>query len=119
MKYYRALKDLSNGYKRYEPIPASALKAAVIPILLEKGAIGEVTGPPLYALPGWRLRAEKLVFIGVTMVHEFLDHDVEELASTMGVRIATIEKWQAELVKWLVPAPAQALEQARSGRRRR
>lgn len=119
MKYYRALKDLSNGYKQHQPVPASALKAAVIPILLEKGAIAEVAGPPLYVLPGWKVRAEKLAFIGVTMVHEFLEHDVQELATTMGVRIATIEKWEAELVRWLVPAPAQALEQATGGRRRR
>lgn len=117
MKYYRALKDLSNGYKRGECAPASAFKPDKIDVLLAAGAIGLLAGPPLYQLPGWKVRAEKLVLTGVTMVHEFLDGDVERMAEAAGVQPKTIEKWQAEVVKWLAPVPAAALEQ-RVGRRR-
>lgn len=111
MRYYRALKDLSNGYKRYQLAPETAFKASKIDVLLEAGAIGRVYGPPLSKLPGWKVRAEKLALANVTMVHEFLDGDVEKMAEAAGVHAATIEKWQSEAIKWLAPAPAAALEQ--------
>ena len=117
MRYYRALKDLSNGYKRYELVPATALKVGIIPILLAKGAIGEVTGPPLSTLPGWSLRSERLAAINVVYVHDFLDGEISQLAEVCGVRQATIEKWQAEVARWLQPVPPAALEQQTRRRR--
>jgi hypothetical protein len=113
MRYYRALKDLSNGYRRYELAPASAFKPDKIAVLLQAGAIGEVTGPPLSKLPGWKVRAEKLAPLEIVCVHEFLAGDVAQMAEVMNVKEVTIEKWQSEVVKWLQPIPATALQAAR------
>jgi hypothetical protein len=46
-------------------------------------------------------------------VHEFLAGDVAQMAEVMNVKEVTIEKWQSEVVKWLQPIPATALQAAR------
>ena len=105
MRYYRALKDLSTGHKRYDLVPETALKPEAIPILVQTRAIGPLLGPPLSDIPGWQLRARRLAPHGIIYAHDVLEGDHAQIAAIMRVRESTVARWEAELLQWFQPGP--------------
>ena len=67
-----------------------------------KGSISKVFAPPLAVLPGWTLRSQRLLKVGVEYVDQFLESDPAETAGKIGVQPKTIEKWQNEVTEWLI-----------------
>lgn len=96
MARYRVLKNLTTGHKRGEIIEASELASSSIAPLVKKRAIAEIGYPPLSALPGWTLRAERMAQLGIADVGAFLDADKTELAAALGIQPRTMSKWCAE-----------------------
>lgn len=71
--------------------------------LLEVNALAEVLYPPLSALPGWKLRSEKLARVGIMTIADFLEADDERLRRLFGRRtLRSINDWKRELQDWLV-----------------
>jgi hypothetical protein len=71
--------------------------------LVNCGAVAPVAPPPLNVLPGWRLRAGKLVKFGIETAVDLLETDAEWLANCLGYRASTVKRWQREVREYLVP----------------
>jgi hypothetical protein len=69
------------------------------------GAVARIHGPPLEALPGWRLRAPQLAEIGIVTAEEFLEADGALIDAHIERRSGTADKWKKDVRKWLTPPP--------------
>jgi len=67
-----------------------------------KGSISKVSAPPLAVLPGWVLRSQKFLEIGIEYVDQLIECNPEEASTKIGVRTETVEKWQDEVTEWLI-----------------
>ena len=65
-------------------------------VLLHKGIIAEVEGPPLAVLPGWETLAEQLEAFSIATVVDLLEADYESLSIGLGVSAADVAAWQEE-----------------------
>ena len=65
-------------------------------ILMQKGVIAEVEGPPLAVLPGWAELAEQLAAFGVETVVDLMEADRERLSIGLGVAPADVRAWQEQ-----------------------
>ena len=107
MPIYRVLHDMTRGHE--ERIRAGTvdtldwLKPKHISVLVERGVISEILGPPLEVLPGWTLRAQKVEAHGIHDVEQFLLADAGALAEWLEVKVETIAAWKRELLEWLKP----------------
>lgn len=113
MSMYRILKPL-DYHKQVIPrgtvLELADLPGASIAVLLSRGAIAEIAGPPLTELPGWEVRAEKLARADIHTSKQLLDADVSTLAKQLAVSQATLRKWKQELTLdfLTVKAPSRA-----------
>lgn len=106
MPVYRVLKRLDRGSSIIEPgrlMQIDWLSPANIARLEVVGAVARVHGPPLEALPGWRLRSERLADIDITTAEEFLEADRDLVAAHMEAQTRTVDKWTTDLIDWLTP----------------
>ena len=108
MPIYRTLKPLSRGMneskqiRRNEIINITWLDAEQIAKLETVGAISKLAAPPLPKLPGWKLRAKRLLVVGIGTVEQFLEADPATLAEQIDASVRTVKKWRADLLRWLV-----------------
>jgi len=65
-------------------------------VLLHKGIIAEVEGPPLAVLPGWETLAEQLEAFSIATVVDLLEADCENISIGLGVGAADVAAWQEE-----------------------
>ncbi len=110
MALYRVLKTLwrGNSYPRVHAGSFSQLEwlsAKSIERLTISAAINEVHPPPLYVVPGWTRRAERLAEMGIDDALQFLNSDICFVAQKLKVRQTTIIKWQDELTRWFTAPP--------------
>ena len=91
------------GFTRLEWV-----KPAGREILVERGAVGEVSAPPLGILKGWKTRAEKLLKLGIVDVVELLETSPDELAKKMNVKPATVKRWQDDAQTYLTAPPPRS-----------
>lgn len=74
--------------------------------LERKGAISKVHPPPLIALPGWGRRARRVEEnLGVEDAEQFLETDNVRVAEAMKVKVDTVAKWKADVMRWLTAEP--------------
>lgn len=110
MAMFRVLVALSKGTTI---IPAGSftrlewLRPAQQDVMVEAGAVSEVSAPPLEELPGWSVRAQKLALVGIVDVVQFLEADAEIVGKALRRKAETIESYRRELYRWLTAdAPA-------------
>jgi hypothetical protein len=108
---YRVIQRLSVGKKTgyVEPgamVTDDDLGIRVTAILVERGAISPVKAPPLDALPGWHLRAQKFEAAGYDAIL-LLETDTELIARETGYQERSIDKWKRELMDYLEVKPSQ------------
>src|SRR5512139_3194419 len=75
--------------------------------LCEVGAIAPLHAPPLMALPGYELIAERLAPAGIINADQLLECDIDMTARQTDTPASTLRKWQAEVTEWLtIPSRA-------------
>ena len=70
-------------------------------VLQSVGAVSEVGSPPLEVIPGWKTRAGKLEEVGIEDLVQFIEADTETLCRALERQPGTIEKYRAELLRWM------------------
>ncbi len=107
MPTFMVLRDLVRGKKQKRiAIPRGSktqlewLDGDTQQLLIRKGAVREVESPPLSELAGWQTRGRRLLSLGIVTMEDMLDADPDAVAVELGVKPATVEKWQAELKDW-------------------
>lgn len=101
---YRVLKRLTTGHEPGDVVEGSAFKPEILAILLseEVNALSEVRSPPLVALDGWTLRAEKLEPHGIRTILDFLNTSDEKLAEIFEYKTTRMPAtWRKELERHL------------------
>jgi len=108
MAIYRVCKRLSTGQVPGDVVDGEAFRDGVVPVLLARGALKVLEGPPLTELPGWVLRAEALAEFGVMTATDFLETDDELVRDVFGYRSTrAVERWKGEVRRWLMPGPVK------------
>lgn len=107
MSTFMVLRDLVRGKKQKRiVIPRGSktqlewLDVDTQQVLVRKGAVREIESPPLSELAGWQTRGRRLLPLGIVTMENMLDADPDTVAYELGVKPATVEKWQAELRDW-------------------
>ena len=109
---YRVIQRLAMGKNRtvyVEPggmVTDETLGLQVASILVKKGAISPIKAPPLDALPGWHLRAQKFEAADYDAI-SLLETGTALIARETGYRERSIEKWKRELMGYLEVRPAK------------
>jgi len=105
-KLYRVLGRLNRGKNKIIESGSLTrlqwLEEKDVETLIAVGAVAEVASPPLTALPGWKLRANKLFPLQITDAIQFLDSDSGELAVKLETDQRAIDRWKAEVRQWLL-----------------
>lgn len=70
--------------------------------LCEVGAIAPLYAPPLVALPGCELMAERLAPAGIVSADQLLECDIDMTAQQTDTPASTLRKWRAEVTEWLI-----------------
>ncbi len=70
-------------------------------ILLNKGAIAEISTPPLEILPGWEEKAEVFKEVGIETIGDLVTADVEEVAQELHVPAEGIQEAADEARDWM------------------
>jgi hypothetical protein len=105
MKLYRVLKPLSVGEKIFPAgavVELASLSDYAKIVLVKRGAIREITPPPLATVPGWKVRAEKLQKIGIVTPYDLCDAEKSDVARHMRVTTDTVQKWQLDAIRALI-----------------
>lgn len=97
---FRVLQDLSTGHGRGSLVCGSRFNKRVRDALIKAEAIAPISAPPLDALTGWTLRAERLGAVGIDAMR-FLELDDSAIAQEIGVDKRAVGKWREELHGWL------------------
>ena len=107
MAYYRILKPVSKGGPVGSLNQFAWLNDEQRARLVEVRAISRLSAPPLEELPGWERRSKKLRKFGIRTAEQFLElDDVEAVAEGFRVKPSTVERWQDEVLTWLIiPEP--------------
>lgn len=110
MALFRALLNLDKGGKTIYAGSFTRLEWQTPQqqqVMIDVGAVAEVSAPPLEALPGWSTRAVKLAPLGIVDVVQFLEADPDEIARTLRRKTEVIAGYRQELYRWLTAdAPA-------------
>lgn len=110
MVLYRVLQNIAWGgreVKRGGMDTLLGMSAKSLRVLQERGAIAPVIPPPLSALPGWSIRANRLAKVGIVTVLDLLEAEMETVKAACRVSDATAERWKAEARGWLTGPPAK------------
>jgi len=106
MRWYRCISNLSFGERRVPRGTLVQLSGKRADALLAAGAISILHTPPVAAIPGWKLRAERLTPAGIVSCEELLNASAARIAEIMEVHEKTVEKWKRELIdRWLAETP--------------
>lgn len=73
--------------------------------LLRKGAITEVSPPPLSIMPGWKLRSAKLAKIGIEDAVQLLEGDTDDLMRSLRMTRVGVQKWKKDAEDLLTVDP--------------
>jgi hypothetical protein len=78
-----------------------------IALLVQRGAVIGASAPPLSVLRGWKLRSQRLQAMDILTITDLLEADVDQVASEMRVRPATVKRWQDEALQWMTVPPGK------------
>jgi hypothetical protein len=103
---YRVIKPLSTGHVPGELVREADFKEGIIAVLMQVGAIAVAKTPPLWTLPGWEKRAERLEGGGIETVADLLNATDEDIAAALGRKTTRgIAEWKNEARNYItVPA---------------
>jgi hypothetical protein len=109
MAYYRILKRVSKGAPVGSLDRFDWLNDDQRQRLVDLGVISQLSAPPLAELPGLSRRAKKLEPLGIVTADQFLECDIGVVSGLFRVKPETVERWQDEVMKWLIiPEPARS-----------
>jgi len=99
---YRVLRPLSTGHELGDWVRSDRFKAGIIEALIKANAISPVRGPPLATLDGWKVRAEKLLEIGIVDAVDFLTADDASIMQAFNHKTnRAVKKYRNELMALL------------------
>ena len=110
---FRALQRLSFGERFVEPgtllstvrgLDITYLSPESAEILLRKGAIAEVSSPPLSEITGWAARSRRLKLLGIEAAVEFLEAEKSVVRRSLGVSESQLAMLRKEIMNWLRPS---------------
>lgn len=107
MPYYRLLTNLSMGNTilRHGAIQQLNLSQRKLNGLVERGAISQISTPPLEILPGWEERAARLKSQNIQTIEDLftvLDDTPETIARLFEMETSDVLQWRKELERdWL------------------
>lgn len=108
---YRTVTKLAMGKTTLEPgriIMGDKFSADTRDALLRRGAICEVSTPPVSVLPELQLMAKKLARIGIINVAQLIEGDAYAIALELRVARSKVVQYQQQAERWLTVSPPKS-----------